>query len=167
MLQVGEHTGGLMNAFYEHHKDNIQFQYRCFDRMLLNGLIQPFQQGERALGFFWTYRHIYPVSRDVLHDVSNQYHNWVVNRSLKWDVPIRKAPEEERRDDFVARYFEHAQPNEIVAILKAREPARIMVSIAKKSDQQGHLEIKQRWVDQYNFYVNDEHWGRMFVRLCP
>jgi len=55
-----------MNAFYEHHKHNIRFQYRCFDRILLNGLIQPFQQPERVLGFFWTYRQIYPVSRDVL-----------------------------------------------------------------------------------------------------
>ena len=31
-----------MNAFYEHHKDSsIEFGYRCFDRLLLNGLIQP------------------------------------------------------------------------------------------------------------------------------
>ena len=37
-----------MNAFYEHHKDNIRFNYRCFDRILLNGLIQPFQQPERV-----------------------------------------------------------------------------------------------------------------------
>ena len=37
-----------MNAFYEHHKDSIRFGYRCFDRILLNGLIQPFQQPERA-----------------------------------------------------------------------------------------------------------------------
>jgi len=29
-----------MNAFYEHHKNSIRFQYRCFDRILLNGLIQ-------------------------------------------------------------------------------------------------------------------------------
>ena len=33
-----------MNAFYEHHKDSIRFGYRCFDRILLNGLIQPFQR---------------------------------------------------------------------------------------------------------------------------
>ena len=39
-----------MNAFYEHHKNNIRFSYRCFDRILLNGLIQPFQQPERAVG---------------------------------------------------------------------------------------------------------------------
>ena len=30
-----------MNAFYEHHKSSVEFGYRCFDRLLLNGLIQP------------------------------------------------------------------------------------------------------------------------------
>ena len=41
-----------MNTFREHRQDNIQFGYRCFDRLLLNGLIQPFQQPERVIGFF-------------------------------------------------------------------------------------------------------------------
>jgi hypothetical protein len=36
-----------MNSFYQHHKDSINWHYRCFDRILLNGLIQPFQQPER------------------------------------------------------------------------------------------------------------------------
>jgi hypothetical protein len=45
-----------MNSFYEHHKASIRFCYRCFDRILLNGLIQPFQQPERVVGFFNTYR---------------------------------------------------------------------------------------------------------------
>ena len=39
-----------MNAFYEHHKDSISFHYACFDRMLLNAAIQPFQQPERVMG---------------------------------------------------------------------------------------------------------------------
>jgi hypothetical protein len=30
-----------------------------------------------------------------------------------------------------------------------------------------HLETKYRWVDQYNFYLNDAVWGPMFVRVCP
>ena len=30
-----------MNSFFEHHKDSIRWRYRCFDRILLNGLIQP------------------------------------------------------------------------------------------------------------------------------
>ena len=66
-----------MNAFYEHHKNSIRFQYRCFDRILLNGLIQPFQQEQRVVGFFGTYRDLYPVSRDVLRDIATQFQNWV------------------------------------------------------------------------------------------
>ena len=55
-----------MNSFYEHHEHSIRFHYRCFDRILLNGLIQPFQQPERVIGFFDAYRRLYPVSRDTL-----------------------------------------------------------------------------------------------------
>ena len=32
-----------MNTFYEHPKSSIKFAYRCFDRILLNGMTQPFQ----------------------------------------------------------------------------------------------------------------------------
>src|SRR5207244_4151592 len=68
-------------------------------------------------------------------------------------------------DDFVERYFQRAQPDQVVAIIKAREPATYMTAIGK--DDRWHLEMKRRWVDQYNFYVQDSHWGRMFVRVCP
>ena len=155
-----------MNAFYEHHNDSIRFSYRCFDRLLLNGLIQPFQQPERVVGFFNTYRQQYPVGRDVLREIASQFQNWVVNRSQKWNAPILEAPED-RRDKFLDPYFRKAKPNQVVAIVKGREPARIMIAIGNKKDDRWHLQIAQRWVVQYNFYVNDEHWGRMFVRMCP
>lgn len=155
-----------MNAFFEHHQDSIRFGYRCFDRILLNGLIQPFQQPERVVGFFGTYRHQYPVSRDVLREIANQFHNWVRNRCEKWNTPILEAPEG-RRDDFVEPYFRHAKPDQVMVILKAREPARILTAIGNKKDNRWHLQLAQRWVTQYNFYVNDRSWGRMFVRLCP
>ncbi|PYT38838.1 MAG: hypothetical protein DMG47_22540 [Acidobacteria bacterium] len=153
-----------MNAFYEHHKDNIRFAYRCFDRILLHAAIQPFQQEQRAVGFFWTYRQIYPVSRQVLRDIATQYHNWAKNRSQKWGVPIQEDPPG-RRDDFVERYFRRAQPDQVVAIIKAREPATILTAIGK--DDRWHLELKRRWVEQYNFYVQDSRWGQLFVRVCP
>jgi hypothetical protein len=155
-----------MNTFYEHHQDSIRFGYRCFDRILLHGLIQPFQQPERVIGFFGTYRNQYPVSRDVLREIADQFHNWVKNRSQKWAAPILEAPEG-RRDDFVEPYFRHAKPDQVVVILKAREPARILTAIGNKKDNRWHLQLAQRWVMQYNFYVNDRNWGRMFVRVCP
>lgn len=153
-----------MNAFYEHHKNTIRFQYRCFDRILLNAVIQPFQQEERVVGFFNTYRDLYPVTRNVLRGIATQFHNWAVNRSQHWGVPILPDPEG-RRDEFVDSFFRRAQPDRVVCIIKAREPARIMTAIGK--DDRWHLELRQRWVDQYNFYILDSQWGRMFVRICP
>lgn len=155
-----------MNAFYQHHQHSIAFHYRCFDRILLHAAIQPFQQPERVMGFFWAYRQLYPVSRQLLRDIASQYHNWVKYSSRKWRAPIVEAPQG-RRDDFLAPYFRGAAPDQVVAIVKAREPARILVSISKQATEQGHLEYKTRWVDQYNFYLQDQDWGRMFVRVCP
>jgi hypothetical protein len=117
-----------------------------------------------VIGFFYSYRNQYPVSRNVLHEIADQFHKWVVNRSQKWDAAILEAPEG-RRVDFVDRYFRRAQPDQVVAILKAREPARIMIAIGNKKENRWPLEIAQRWVIQYNFYVNDKQWGRNCPRL--
>src|ERR1700748_3020476 len=46
-------------------------------------------------------------------------------------------------------------------------PSRIMTAIGDKRMNRWHLQIADRWVVQYNFYVNDWRWGRMFVRMCP
>lgn len=155
-----------MNAFYEHHEHSIRASYRCFDRILLNGLLQPFQQPERVIGFFSFYRNQFPVSRKVLTDIADQFGNWVKNRAEKWGAPILDAPEG-RRDEFVEPYFHKAKPDQVVAILKAREPARIMTAVGSAKENRWHLQMAQRWVNQYNFYVNDARWGRMFVRMCP
>ena len=154
-----------MNAFYQHHKDNISFHYRCFDRILINAAIQTFQEPVRAVYFFRGFRQTDPVSRDVLRDIADQYQNWVTNRSQYWNAPILDAPED-RRDDFMETYFADPRPDQVVGIIKAREPARILVSIGKKTGP-CHLEFKRRWVNQFNFYINDSKFGRMFVRVCP
>ena len=107
-----------MNAFYEHHKDSIEFRYRCFDRLLLNGLIQPFQQPERVLGFFNAYRDGRRVTHRTLSEIADQYVYWLRNRSEKWGAPIVDAPEEERRDDFVLPYLKGAEPDRVAVILR-------------------------------------------------
>jgi len=85
-----------MNAFYEHHHNNIRFGYRCFDRILLNGLIQPFQQPERVVGFFSTYRDQYPVSRDVLREIADGAVDNAVNLA-RWKSSCRQLPVVGRR----------------------------------------------------------------------
>ncbi len=97
-------VGASMNSFYEHHKDSIRFHYRCFDRILLNGLIQPFQQPERVFGFFYAYRHLYPVSPSTLHGIADRFQQWLKSWSQKRNIPVLEAPKC-RRDQFIEPYF--------------------------------------------------------------
>jgi len=97
------------------------------------------------------------VTRRLLTDIADQFRDWITQRARKWVAPILNAPEG-RRDDFVDSYFRRAKANEVVVILKAREPARILTANGNAQDDRWYLEIKQRW---------DAHWGRLFVRICP
>src|SRR6202166_2564170 len=117
-----------MNAFFEHHKNSIRLRYRCFDRLLLNGLIQPFQQPERVIGFFNSYRQGRRVTRNELGDIAEQYKNWVTNRSQKWGVPVLEAPDG-RRDDFIDPYFKRGKPDQVVETPRRREPGRRFVAM--------------------------------------
>jgi hypothetical protein len=96
-------------SFYEHHKDSIRWRYRCFDRILLNGLIQPFRQPERVVGFFSSYRQLYPVSRNTLRGIAEQFQQWLKGWTEKRKVPVLDAPNG-RRDDFVDPYFKGQTP---------------------------------------------------------
>lgn len=154
-----------MNTFSEHHQDSIRFGYRCFDRVLLNGLIQPFQQPKHVVRFFTRYREQYPVSKPVLKDIARQYDHWVTAQAKHWAVSIIEPPATRRRDDFVDRFFRRATPDQMVVILTAREPARILIAIGK--DDRWHLEYARRWVTQYNFYLLDREGGRMLSASVP
>jgi hypothetical protein len=39
-----------------------------------------------------------------------------------------------------------------------------MIAIGDKLTNRWRLQIANRWVVQYNFYINDRNWGRMFIR---
>ncbi len=79
--------------------------------------------------FFNTYRDGKRVTRNELNGIAEQYKNWVTNRSQKWDVPVLEPPDG-RRDDFLDPYFMQAEAGQVVAILRAREPGRILVANA-------------------------------------
>ena len=146
-----------MNAFRKHHEHSLKAGLPVLRSHPVKRADSAFQQPERVIGFFSSYRQQFPVSRKVLTDIGDQFQYWVKNRSEKWAAPILEAPEG-RRDEFVEPYFRKAKPDQVMAILKAREPARVMTAIGKAKENRWHLQIAQRWVMQYNFYVNDTRW---------
>ena len=63
-----------MNPFVEHHQQSIRFQYSCFDRMLLNAVVQPMQQPARIVGFLDKCRQVPSITKAYFRSVSEDYH---------------------------------------------------------------------------------------------
>ncbi len=97
------------------------------------------------IGFFTAYRQLYPVSRDTLRGIADGFQQCLKSWSSKRNVPILDAPKG-RRDEFVEPYFKGAEPDTVVVVLKAREPARIMTAIGDKAANRRHLQFDERWV---------------------
>jgi hypothetical protein len=156
-----------MNTFVQHHQDSIRMQYRCFDRILLNVVVQLLQIPVNVVCFFRDQRH-QDVDRQVLGCVSRQYHHWVEQYAAQQEIAIVRPEDfaEERRENWTDGYFQkRAEPFGVGVILKSREGARI--AIAEKSKVKPHLDLKNRFVEQYYFYLNDPEFGRAFFRICP
>jgi hypothetical protein len=154
-----------MNAFLEHHQPAVRFDYSCFDRILLNGVIQVLQNPACVVGFLKEKRQADRVTPASFKAISTDYHHFVQALAEKRHVEILRPPKGVRREEWVGPYSErlHGQAG-MAVILKARENARVAVSFPRQGD---HVELLNRFVQQYDFYLQDRDFGRMFVRVCP
>jgi hypothetical protein len=154
-----------VNPFVEHHQQSIRFQYSCFDRMLLNAVVQAMQQPAMIVGFLDKYRHVASITRAYFRQVSDDYHCFVSHLAAEQDVPIVEPPKGVRREDGVEPYYRRLGSQcGIAVILKSRENARIAVSYATHSGG-NRIEVVTRFVWQYYFCLRNQEWGRMFVRI--
>jgi len=156
-----------VNPFVEHHRASIRFQYSCFDRMLLNAVVQPMQQPAIIVGFLDQYRQVPSITRAYFRGVSDDYHRFVARLAATHRIPIVEPPKGVRREDWVEPFYQRFGSRfGIVVILKSRENARVAVSYPTSSGG-NRIEVCTRFVWQYYFYLRDRDWGRMFVRICP
>lgn len=156
-----------VNPFIEHHQQSIRFQYSCFDRMLLNAVVQPMQQPAMIVGFLDKCRQVPSITKAYFRQVSEDYHRFVGRLAASQRVQIVEPPKGVRREDWVQPFYQRFGSRfGIVVILKSRENARVAVSYPTPSGG-NHIEVYTRFVWQYYFYLRDQEWGRMFLRICP
>ena len=156
-----------MNSFVKHHAKWIRFVYSCFDRVVFNVIVPAWQCTAVLVGLLQKRRGVQAISRAYLKSVSEEYHTLIQAMAAEQGTPVVRPPKDVRRDEWVEPFYRrlHGQPG-IAVILKSREGARVAVSYATKSGGY-HLELCHRFVDQYYFYLLDDDFGPMFLRLCP
>jgi hypothetical protein len=85
------------------------------------------------------------VCRGTLRGIADHFRSWLHPWAAKRNIPVIDAPKG-RRYEFVEPYFEGAKPDEVVVVLKAREPARIMTVSGDKAINRWHLQFAERRV---------------------
>ena len=90
-----------MNAFIEHHQQAIRFDYACFDRILLNGVIQVLQNPACLVGFLKEKRQATQVTPAYFKAISTDYHHFVQALADQRHVEIVQPPKGVRREEWV------------------------------------------------------------------
>ena len=105
------------------------------------------------------------MTPDFFRAISTDYHHFVQAFAEQRHVEIVQPPKGVRREEWVEPFYQRLQgQSDIAVILKSREVARVAVSFPRQGD---HVELLNRFVQQYYFYLQDRDFGRMFVRVCP
>jgi hypothetical protein len=130
-------------------------------------VVQRLQIPVNVVCFFRDQRH-QEVDRNLLRSVARQYHDGVEHYADQHQIPIVRPQDfsEERRENWVDDYFPNrADPFGLGVILTSRENARM--AIAEKSTPKPRIDLKNRFVEQYYFSLNDPEFGRAFLRIGP
>jgi hypothetical protein len=158
------------NRFVRHHGELIRFGYHCFDRMLCVARIPAFLQMGAVVRFLKDRRGANQLTPAFFRHIANSAHDTIRRQAHMAGVEIVAAPKDPNidRQEWVAPYYRRLEPRQLAqgaaaVILKAREPARVIVSDPKNC----HLEPAYRYVVVYNIYWHDPQCGRLFVRFCP
>jgi GNAT superfamily N-acetyltransferase len=154
-----------MNAFLEHQQQAIRFAYSGFDRILLNAIIQVLQNPAAVAGFLKEKRLASQLTPAYFRVISTDYHHFVQALAEQRQVEIVVPPKDGRREEWVEPFYQRLPGQDgIAVILKSRENARVAVSYPRCGN---HIELANRFVWQYYFYLQDPDFGRMFLRICP
>jgi hypothetical protein len=151
---------------------HVQFQYTCWDRIVLNGYLDRLQRPENVVYFFREVAGEPSVTSEVLASRTGPYRAWLTGYAAEQGIPVLAAPKGVRKETVVAPYYRQLTGEEGVAcILTSLEQGRTFVSYEPRyPPPSGDLNYRQirpcrkRFLHYYG-YVLDPVLGPMSLRI--
>jgi hypothetical protein len=145
---------------------HVTLEVECLDRLYLNGYIGKLATGP-GLVFFMRDQLAKPIpSPVVLGQISEKFREAVKELAEQEDIPVYQFRHKERKDDIANRYRRHRNVRDaIVFVGVAQEKAQAFHG--KKLNGQFQFDRdKTVYVNHYYFYIDDEEFGPMFLKVC-
>ena len=145
---------------------HVTLEVECLDRLYLNGYIGPLATAGGLVTFMREQLGKPIPSPVVLGQVTEKFRDAVKALAERQQIPIYQFDHKERKDDVANRIRkERGVRDGIVFIGVAQEKAQAFQG--KKID--GRFEFtrdKTVYVNHYYFYIDDEDFGPLFIKVC-
>jgi hypothetical protein len=145
---------------------HVTLEIECLDRLYLNGYVGKLATGP-GLMMFMRGQLAKPVpSPVVLGQVSEKFREAVKTQADREQVPIYRFRHKERKDDIANDFRRKRQVRDgLVFIGVAQEKAQAFNG--KKVNGQFQFDRdKTVYVNHYYFYIDDEDFGPLFIKVC-
>ena len=145
---------------------HVTLEVECLDRLYLNGYIGKLATGT-GLVFFMREQLDKPVpSPVVLGQISERFREAVKGLAEQDGIPLYQFRHKEKKDD-LANEFRRQRPvrDAIVFIGVAQEKAQAFNG-RKINGQFQFDRDKTVYVNHYYFYIDDEEFGPLFIKVC-
>jgi len=145
---------------------HITLEVECLDRLYLNGYIGQLATGGGLVAFMREQLGKPIPSPVVLGQVTEKFREAVKAKAEREQIPVYQFHHKERKDDVANQFRQRrAVRDEIVFIGIAQEKAQAFSG--KKVN--GRFEFnrdKAVYVNHYYFYIDDEDFGPLFLKVC-
>lgn len=150
----------------------LQFHYRCFDRVVLNGYLWAFLREGGVVKFFREVCRVGKLTKAVLSQRTQDYNHWVAAYCRNQKVPLRWSLPKERKEAAMAPWLARRKKQGrfgVYYVLMSRERGpsfRILEPQYATADENYTILRAHRGLYRhYYFYIYDEVLGALLLRV--
>lgn len=149
---------------------HVTLELECIDRMYLN-LYVPMLQSEGGVAYFWRHHrgHTF-ASSALMQPMSRAFISAIERYATAEGLDLIRFSKGQRKDDIAQQYLEQfPHPEGVLFIGKAQEKSNVIRTQRRRNPQTGQsypwLVRSTAMTNQYYFYILDEDFGPLFIKL--
>ncbi len=145
---------------------HVTLEVECLDRLYLNGYIGKLATGP-GLVFFMRDQLGKPIpSAVVLGQISEKFREAVKALAEQQGVPVYQFRHKERKDDIANRFRRRRNVRDAIVFIGVAQEKAQAFNGKKVNGRFQFDRDKTVYVNHYYFYIDDEDFGPLFIKVC-
>jgi hypothetical protein len=145
---------------------HVTLEVECLDRLYLNGYIGKLATGP-GLVFFMREQWGKPIASPVvLGEISEKFREAVKALAEQEGIPVYQFQHQERKDDVANEFRRQRKVRDAIVFIGVAQEKAQAFNGRKVNGQFQFDRDKTVYVNHYYFYIDDEDFGPLFLKIC-